>query len=263
MTIHDIDFGELYRQHVKAAGVRPKPPGAWDARAESMAEKVGDSSYVQEFCRRLDLSECTTLLDVGCGPGAIALALAPRMKTVYALDYSAKMLELLLRRAKALGVGNVVPIHRAWEEDWGDVPECDIVTASRSTAVTDMADALAKMDSKARRRAYLTNLVGGQFIDPEVARLLDRPRPAMPDFIYIVNILYQMGRLPRVDYIVSANRLAGATHGRAFAAKVQAIVGSLTAEEEQRLVAWFEADPERGARGGSPFRWAFVSWEKP
>lgn len=262
MTIHDIDFGQRYRDHMRAAGGREKPPEEWDARAEEMGKLPGESAYVRDFVGRMNLDGCDTLLDVGCGTGAIALALAPRLKQVYALDYSQGMLDVLMRNARALGLDNVTPIRRAWEDDWSDVPVCDAVTASRSTTVMDMADALAKLDAKARRRAYLTNMVGGRFIDAEVAELLGRARPALPDYIYIVNLLYQMGRHPRLDYIENDNRLAGAENFDEFAGKVAFSVGGLSDEERARLKTWYDADPQRGRCGGAPFRWAFVAWEK-
>ncbi|MGQ9751611.1 MAG: class I SAM-dependent methyltransferase [Thermoanaerobaculaceae bacterium] len=261
MTHADIDFGELYRSHMAAAGGRQKPPEKWDARAESMGQMADRSRYVADFVGRMDLSGCETLLDVGCGTGAIALALAPRLKRVYGLDYSQGMLEVMMRKAQALGLTNVVPIRRAWEDDWTDVPVCDIVTASRSTAVMDMADALAKLDAKARRRVYLTNMVGGRFIDPEIAELLGHSRPPLPDYIYIVNILYRMGRHPRLDYIESNNRLAGAESLDAFLRKVASSVGELSEVQRARLAEWYAANPERARQGGKPFRWAFISWD--
>lgn len=117
MTHADIDFGQLYRSHMTAAGGREKPPEEWDARAEAMGRMVGESRYVDDFIARMDLSCCTTLLDVGCGTGAIALALAPHLQRVVGLDYSTGMLEVMMRNAHALGHANVAPIRRAWEDD--------------------------------------------------------------------------------------------------------------------------------------------------
>ncbi|MGQ9860847.1 MAG: hypothetical protein ACUVSD_02400 [Thiobacillaceae bacterium] len=166
-----------------------------------------------------------------------------------------------MRNAQTLGIGNVAPIGRAWEEDWADVPICDAVTASRSTMVMDMADALAKLDAKARRRVYLTSLVGGRFIDAEIVELLGRKKPAFPDYIYIVNILYQMGRHPRLDYIESDNRLAGAQTLDEFLRKVAFTLGEVSDDERARLIEWYNAHPERARRGGQAYRWAFISWE--
>ncbi len=156
MNIFDIDFGQLYRDHMAAAGGREKPPEAWDARAAEMGRLTLDSTYTRAFVERMDLSGAASLLDVGCGSGAIALALADRMERVYGLDYSRGMLAALMENAAARQLANVEPIRLAWEDDWSGVPACDLVVASRSSRVMDMADALAKLDAKAKQRQKLS-----------------------------------------------------------------------------------------------------------
>lgn len=204
-SIQDIDFGDLYRRHMAAVG-RPKPASVWDARAQGMTLPPADTGYTAEFVRRMDLSGCESLLDVGCGPGHIALAVADRLQAVYGLDYSPRMLELFQSHAQAQGLSGVRTILRSWDDDWGDVPECDIVVASRSTAVRDMADALSKLHSKARKRVYLTSLVGGVFGQAaSPSGLPIQAPPALPDYIYILNILYAMGIHARVDFIQAAS----------------------------------------------------------
>src|SRR3546814_20967178 len=68
------------------------------------------------------------------------------------------------------------------------------------------SDLLAKLHAKARRRVYLTHLAGGHFIDPAIQQALGRTRPAMPGYIYIINILHGMGIQPSLDYISVASR---------------------------------------------------------
>lgn len=200
-SINDIDFGELYRQHMAAVG-RPKSAEVWDARAEGMTLPPFDTGYIAEFVGRMDLSGCDSLLDVGCGLGHIALAVAHRLTTVVGLDHSPRMLELFAQNAQAQGVTGASTLLRSWYEDWGDVPVCDIVVASRSTAVMDMADALRKLNAKARKRVYLTSLVGGRFGDAARQAANGQPvPPALPDHIYIVNILHAMGIQAHVDFI--------------------------------------------------------------
>lgn len=260
-TIDDVDFGRLYREHFAASGSREKPPEAWDARAADLSRALEGSPYVDELLRRIDLTGCRTLLDVGCGPGAIALALAPRLDRVYGLDYSRGMLDAMMRHAAARGLENVETILRSWDESWDDVPACDLVLASRSTLVRDMKDALARLDAKAKRRVCLTSLVGGRFVRADVLAVLERERPAYPDYIYVVNLLHRMGRHPRLDYIRAGRRPDEKQELDQLVRRVEFSLGSLSEDERQRLEAWYREDPGRAERSREPYRWAFVSWE--
>lgn len=180
-----IDFGRLYRDHLAAASPRLKPASAWDQRAANMSTRDGKfhSRYADAFIERMDFAGARSLLDVGCGPGTLCLSVADRFDRVYGLDYSLGMLDALMAGAAERGLGQIEPLHLSWEEDWTTVPECDIVIASRSTLVSDMAAALRKLDEKARLRVYLTHLVGGHFLDPEVPAVLGRRQPPLPDYI--------------------------------------------------------------------------------
>ncbi len=261
MTINAIDFGALYRCHMVAAGGREKPASAWDARAAEMQKHSGAGAYTTDFTSKVDLSGCKTLLDMGCGTGTIGLALAPQLEQVVGVDYSEGMLQAFEANARAQGYHHTQSIQRAWEDSWDDIPQCDLVVASRSTAVMDMADALQKLDSKARQRVYLTNLVGGSFIDRGLMEAMGRKQYPIPDYIYILNILYQMGRHPRLDHIEARGRLAGTTSFDEFRTKAEFSLGELTSLEQEKISDWYHADPERASRGGEGFKWAFVSWD--
>ncbi|THF62585.1 class I SAM-dependent methyltransferase [Pseudothauera rhizosphaerae] len=260
MSIAAIDFGRLYRDHLAAANRNPKPAGTWDARAGDMNRKTLKSRYVDEFIGRMDLAGARTLLDVGCGTGTICLPLAERLERVIGLDFSRGMLDALLDNAAALGRNNVEALHLAWEDDWAAVPACDIVVASRSTTVADLEAALHKLNDKAKRRVYLTHLVGGRFVDAAVIEAVGRDLPALPDYIYAVNILHRMGIHPRLDYIEAEGRLSGAAGFDEFAARVGWALGELSAAERERLHAWYLRQP--APIPGVPMRWAFISWDK-
>ena len=263
MTIDDIDFAALYREHMAAARAR-RPPEAWDARAERMGRGRGDGAYVEAFLRRVDFTGCATLLDVGCGWGAIAVAAAPRLEMVWGLDYSPRMLELLAANAKAAGLANVRPVLRAWEDDWSDVPACDLVVASRSTLVLDMEDALLRLNAKARRRVCLTSRVGGTFVDAAACAAIGRePPPAAPDYIYALNILHRMGIHARVDYIDASDRGSRRRTPEERLRRLEADLGGLTDREREAFAAWAAREPEAPAPGDRPPRWAFLSWDAP
>ena len=261
MTIEAIDFGRLYRDHLAIAARTRKTASAWDARAANMAARAPRSHYTQEFVARMNLAGAQSLLDVGCGPGTIALAVAGHLQRVVGLDYSRAMLDAMQAQAAQRGLANVQTLHCAWEDDWSDVPACDIVVASRSTQVDDIAEALAKLHAKARLRVYLTHLVGGHFTDPAIQDAIGRRVPTVPDYIYVLNILHRMGIHPRQDYITQESRLADAQGFDDFARRVAWSVGDLNVTETARLHDWYErATPAQ--RVGEPMRWAFIAWEK-
>jgi SAM-dependent methyltransferase len=259
-SIQDIDFGQLYRQHMAAVG-RAKPPSVWDARADGIKPPSANDPYTRAFVQRMDLSGCETLLDVGCGAGNIALAVAPSLRTVVGLDYSPRMLALFQQNAQAQGVPDARAILRSWTDDWADVPECDVVVASRSTAVMDMEQALGKLHDKARKRVYLTSLVGGRFSDVTLQAAIGRPvPPALPDYIYVVNILHAQGIQARVDFIAAAGPRAVYRRFEDLLAQVQAREGEITEAEQVRLRDWFSA--QASAKPAPSASWAMVSWEK-
>lgn len=265
MTLDDIDFGALYREHLQQHRLAPKTAEAWDSRAAEYAAShrgaAGRSSYVDDFLALLDLRGARSVLDVGCGPGTLALPLAVRLDAVWALDYSPRMLQQLQQQAQARGVQNVHTVQRAWEDDWADVPVCDVAIASRSTTVDDLEAALLKLQAHARLRVALTYPVGGGFVDPELLRLVGGGVPPVPDHLLLLGLLHRMGQVPTVALIHTPSRLAGCDSFESFLQRLQWSTGELDSAARARVRSWFEADPVRALAGGAPMRWAFVQWD--
>jgi SAM-dependent methyltransferase len=254
-----FDFAAFYRERVRAAARPERSPDYWDSRAATMSERGFDTPYVREFLARLDLSACSTLLDVGCGPGTIALSAAPRLAHVYGLDHSPSMLSAFAANARARGVTTATPILRSWDDDWTDVPVCDVVVASRSTAVPDLEAALVKLHAMARRRVYVTYPANGHMIGDDVRRAIGREASPLPDYLCVVGILHQLGLHPTLAYLPGENRLAQAADFEEFRARIDRLLGGLSVAEVPRLAAYF--DENRGRESSWSMRWAIFSWE--
>ena len=254
------DWAAHYRSHMRRQGVMHKPATAWDARASDYARSSGKGRYAEDFLARVDLAGARSVLDVGCGPGTLAVPLAQRVGEVVALDYSSGMLQALGQACAAAGVGNVRPLHRAWEDDWSDVPVCDIAIASRSTTIPDLDAAIGKLCRHARLRVYLSCLADGYFVAPRLVRALGVEVPRAPEPLVVLGMLFARGLQPRLDYLETPSRLAGCADFDEFARRVAWSTGPFDAHARQRLKDWFDADPQRARQGGASMRWAFIHW---
>jgi SAM-dependent methyltransferase len=261
VSLDDVDFAERYRAAWARSGRPERAPEYWDARAAKMRAGVFASEYLRRLVARLNLDGCRTLLDVGCGPGTVALSVAPRLSHVYGLDYSPEMLRAFGEEAAARGIAHATAILRSWDDDWSDLPVCDVVVASRAAAVPDFEAAARKLAARARRRVYLTYPAHGRFIGDEVALHLGRPFGRLPDYLFVVGILHHLGIHPALEFLTDRNRFEGVTDGEEFVARVRAFVGELSAAEADAARGYYEAHGDRLA--AEPMRWALFSWEVP
>lgn len=259
-----IDFAELYRRQARASTFQARTAAEWDRRAGPRSRREKGSDYAREFLARLDLEGVRTVLDIGCGSGNLALPLARRVRRVHALDFSAEMLRLLRANARAEGVRNVVAHRLAWTDDWARLPRVDVAICSRAMAVADLRAALEKMTAQARLRCYLTLHVGGSFLSADVYRVLRRSFVPRPNYMYAVNVLYQMGYPARVDFLRTTGGLVYEDPEK-FVEGIRWRIGVLTPAEEKRLRAYYRLLP-RGPDGKRLYRhefeWAMLSWEK-
>ncbi|MDR1713515.1 MAG: methyltransferase domain-containing protein [Coriobacteriales bacterium] len=200
-----------------------KPPddsAYWDNRAPDFAKLAGASPYADTFIAYLAPAPGTSLLDMGCGSGTLALPLARAGHPVYARDFSAGMLDALQQACQREGLENVelgiLDFNAPWEQ-WlaaGLSEGCvDIALASRSTMVDDLWEALEKLERTARQRVAVT--VATEHSPRKQERLAAaaglESSPYLADYVYAVNILMQMGRYPQLRYIDSEKKSADGT----------------------------------------------------
>ena len=149
------------------------------------------------------------------------------------------MLEFARENAKIYGAQNVKFAQKAFEDDWSDVPACDIVFASRCLEVDDLKTALGKLLSKTKKSLYITFKVGS-FVDERILQALGRDVQKRPDFVYLINILFQMGYLPRLSYIKAPCHGGAPSSAEEFVQRIRWMLGGeLSSTEEARLAEYF------------------------
>ena len=247
----------------------------WDRRARDFRGGDEDSPYVSGFMAHLRIRPGESVLDVGCGSGALALPLARAGHHVVAMDFSAGMLDVLRRRAAADDLRNVDTIHAGWDDDWraAGVGAADVVIASRSLDVRDLRAALQKLDAFAGRRACVTLPADGLFYPQLLAHeAVGRPCTKRGDQDTAVNVLRQMGIEAEVRHLEHASASRYESPEAALESLRRMVAPADEREERalgryvtEHLVETIDDDGRRLWRREPEItvRWAFLAWEKP
>lgn len=262
MRFEDIDFNKLYIEQKEASTFKQKSKEAWDIKADSMNKRVHKSIYNEQFLKLLNLEKIDTLLDIGCGVGNISLKLAPKLSKVYCLDYSTKMLELLNENAKKQNINNIATINKSWYDSWDDISNADLVIASRSMEVKNMKEALEKLNNKANKKVVISYKVGGSFVSDEILDVLQKDIIKKPDYIYVLNILYNMGINASLNFVQSEGRGTIYTSKEKFIESVSWSIGSLRSDEIKKLEDYYDNLDENKKFKEDFVSWAIISWDK-
>ncbi len=268
MKMPNFDWALLWQEARAKRSWTVKAATDWDKRASSFAERTANSAYAEQFIKLMSPLPDWTVLDVGCGPGTLALPLAARCQSITAVDFSVGMLEILERQAREQGLDNIKMQQLSWQDDWeqAGIGLYDAVIASRSLAVPDLHEALEKLEQHARQLIVVADKVGNGPFDPDAFAALGRPLESDSDYIWTFNLLCQMGRLPKVDYIYLETEHEHLSLSDALAS-CKWPFSNLSAEEERKLEDYVQSIAEIRADGTVITRrrtapvWAFISWQ--
>jgi SAM-dependent methyltransferase len=251
------------------AGIVPRRPGApkdWDERAPSFARH--ETGYAEEILRLTGPEPSWTVLDVGCGPGTLAIPFAKRARAVTALDFSPAMLDMLRAQSAEERLDNVRAVLGSWQDDWDElgIGVHDLVIASRSLVVDDLRAALHKLDARAARMVCLSTAVGDGPHDRRIFEAVGRPFQARPDYLTVYGLLHQMGIYADLSLIARQDWKVYESHDAAAEALAWMLRGA-TPEELERLRAYLARELVRcgsGWRLPAPrtVRWAVIQWVK-
>ncbi|AUI65992.1 MULTISPECIES: class I SAM-dependent methyltransferase [Glaesserella] len=263
-SFYEIDFATLYKKHLVACRYHDVSAEKWDKKAVAFGEKFveKENSYTTQFIDKMRIDPTDSVLDIGSGPGTLAIPLAKRCQQVYALDFSAGMLQLLSHYQQQLGLNNIVPLHKSWNDDWADVPQADIVIASRSTLVADLDDMIDKLTAKAKKRVYLTAITQPHFLDSGVFQAIGRDAIGFPTYIYLLNRLYQRGIQAELHFLQGASGEFQGENYQDLQNAVEFSLGTLTEQERTKLQQFYqqrEQSQQKITHGQA--QWAFIEWE--
>jgi SAM-dependent methyltransferase len=184
----------------------------WNKREN--AERY-DSSSRSEYDDRvritiasLDLTKDSRVLDIGAGPGTLAIPLSPLVKEITAVEPGAGMVEILRKHAEQESLRNITCVQKTWEGidlSLDLTTPFDIVIASLSLTMYDIREALRKMDAASSGSVHLFWFVDMPFWERMYADLWKplhwSPYHAGPKADCLFGVLYQMGIYPDVTML--------------------------------------------------------------
>jgi len=162
---------------------------------------------VEETIAGTEITPESRVLDIGSGPGTLAIPFARRVAHVTVVEPAEGMLSVLREKMAEECVDNIDVVQKRWEDvnvaDDLD-PPYDVVIASFSLGMPDIRAAIEKMIAAAATggHIYLYHFAGETHWDRDCRDLWPRlhgkeytPGPKS-DVLY--NVLYQMGIYPHV-----------------------------------------------------------------
>lgn len=260
MNIKNINFNKLYIEQKRKSFYKAKSNNSWDKKALYMQKKVKNSIYNKQFIKHINTKNCNTILDIGCGTGNISLNIKKKFKKIYALDYSSQMLKIYLQNAKNKNISNINTYLKSWDEEFKDVPKCDIVIASRAMqGLDDIEKYLLKIDSFTKKRAYVTYKTNKSFFDKKLYKVLDIKKEPSPDYIYILNILYNLDINANLNFIEAENNKNTQSFEK-YKESIEWELGKLNKTQEKNLKKYYEKEIKDIK--AQNVKWALISWEK-
>lgn len=267
--MHPLDWNIAWQEARKKKRHDHSDSAHWNKRAASFALNAQKSNYADEFLRLLDPRSHWSVLDVGCGAGTLAVPLAPLVRRITAIDFSENMIALLNAQCAEKGLANVHTSITGWDDDWDQagIAEHDVVIASRSLVVDDLRTALMKLNRKARHRVYVVSLVGDGPFDRRIFNAIGRELDRGPDYIYVYNLLHQMGIHAEVRFVLNGGGHKVYRDIDDAVEKFHWMLSDISKEEELRLRDYFERNLTRTREGWAlsyhhTVRWAVIDWTK-
>ena len=206
MAVDDIFLKWRLRETDKKASV-----DLWDSMARGFGESPIPTFEDNQFLRLLRAEHMfcadSSVLDVGCGTGSYALALAPVCAQVVGVDFSPGMIGLAAQRAAREGLRNVrferMDWHGAALAEAGFYKQFDLVLAHMTPAVQS-AETFQKLSDASRGFCALTKPT--RRTDPvsdrvkQLVGITEKRESSDTDILYAFELLWRQGLEPRLHY---------------------------------------------------------------
>lgn len=216
---YGFNWNEIWNE-VNGANIRCGAFGECASIWESKDEARGflDNSFANPERTRfiidsLPLSPDFRVLDIGSGPGTIAVPVAGRVKHVTAVEPSLGMADVMEEYAAETAVSNLDIVRKRWEEldPSSDLQgPYDIVFASYSLGMQDLDSTIRTMCEVSSKWVYIFWISGMPSWEKGLVELWPQLHGkefcCTPQADIIYNVLYSMGIFPNIKVAENQNR---------------------------------------------------------
>lgn len=255
----DMQYEKFKASVLPSTACPRRPASGW----ESVEDAVRYWDNVQEFQKeRIDfltrvLSPCAgrKVLDIGSGPGVLAIPLAEQGALVTAVDPSPGMISVLEAKKRERDLGGIACLNLPWEKV--DVSRdldgpYDAVVASLSLMMDDIRGSLLKMKQVCRGRVHLVWVKGESTWEKHMrsirSLLNSDPRAMRPGADLLAGIVKELGYEPEITS-------APFPYGERFASRAAALehmkdyFGIMGADQAGKLSGYLDTclEPKGGA----------------
>ncbi len=193
----------------------------WEKDQANDYLKHSSDEYPKALDNLIQIKSSDRILDIGCGPGVLALPFSLISNSVTVVDLSENMLEVLNENAQAKGITNIKSVNKCWLDTRVGVDiaqEYDVVISSNSINLLgaqeknvdnqpriewNLVAALKKMN-QVGKRIYVSFPF---FIwdSSAILRQLGKESNPWPEYVIVHNLLYQMGIRPNINVLRYTN----------------------------------------------------------
>ena len=165
INVNSIDWNEAWKKPEEGVKGKKKFISCADRwsekeRCDKFNRSVRENNWEASRSRieGMDLSPESRVLDIGAGPGTLAIPMAERVREVTAVEPSEYMRACLHENIHETGTRNLMVIPKRWEDV--DIlkdltPPYDVVVASYSLGFPDLREGLAKMAEVSGSYVYI------------------------------------------------------------------------------------------------------------
>jgi ubiquinone/menaquinone biosynthesis C-methylase UbiE len=209
----EIDWNEVWKDQMRRSeevSTARECASIWESRESALKfwnMSKNNRHRVEETIAETEITSESRVLDIGAGPGTLAIPFSKRVSHVTVVEPAEGMTSVLREKMAEEGVDNIDIVQKRWEDvNVADDlnPPYDVVIASYSLGMPDIRSAIENMIEAAAPggHIYLYHFAGethwdgdGRYLWPRLHGKEYQPGPKS-DVLY--NVLYSMGIYPHI-----------------------------------------------------------------